>query len=75
MKFASLFLQYLYGGKDLPQPKWLELANRKLQAMNTGYHLGRFVNCLEITMHAYKALLENQGTFFQQLPPYLHCPT
>ena len=69
MKFASLFLQYLYGGKDLPQPKWLELANRKLQAMNTGYHLGRFVNCLEITMHAYKALLENQGTFFPAVTP------
>ena len=74
MKFASLFLQYLYGGKDLPQPKWLELANQKFQAMNMGYHLGRFVNCLEITMHAYKALLENQGTFFPTVTPLPSLP-
>ena len=69
MKFASSFLQYLYGGIELPQPKWLTVAYNKLQALNTGYHFGRFVNCIEVTMLAYKTILENQGTFFPSVTP------
>lgn len=69
MKFASAFLQYLYGGKNLEQPEWLSVAMQKLQTMNAGYHWGRFINCIEVTLHAYHALLENQGSFFPSVTP------
>lgn len=69
MKLASTFLQYIYGGKNLEQPEWLSIAMQKLQTMNAGYHWGRFINCIEVTLHAYNALLENQGTFFPNVTP------
>lgn len=69
MKYASFFLQWLYGGKNLEIPDWQIIANQHLQTMNNGYHPGRFINCIEITMHAYKALLSNKGIFFPNVTP------
>ncbi len=69
MKYASSFLQWLYGGKNLEMPSWQIIANQNLQIMNNGFHPGRFINCIEITMHAYMALLSNKGIFFPNVTP------
>lgn len=80
MKFASYLLQSLYGGKEAEQAEqadWQKIANQRLQTINYGYHPGRFINCIEIAMHAYKALLTTQGSLMSaatplpMLPPHI----
>jgi hypothetical protein len=76
MKLAQTILQILYGGKDT-RPEWQIKATNALQELNWGYHPGRFINCIEITMHAFKCITLSKGelkfnvTPLPNLPPFL----
>ncbi|CEK11551.1 hypothetical protein [Legionella hackeliae] len=70
----STILQYIYGGKDFVQPQWQLIATQHLKKMNEGYHLGRFINCIEITVHAYKAITTTKGNFFPNVTPLPSLP-
>lgn len=76
MKYAQAFLQFLYGGIDT-RPDWQICATNTLQELNWGYHPGRFINCIEISMHAFKSILLSKGklrfsvTPLPTIPPFI----
>lgn len=76
MSFAATILQFLYGGKDYEKPSWQRVAEQRMRTTNHGFHPGRFVNCIEITMQTYKALLLRSPVFpstspLPTLPPFI----
>ncbi|BCA93928.1 hypothetical protein TUM19329_02890 [Legionella antarctica] len=76
MSFAATILQFVYGGIDYDKPLWQLIAEQRMKTTNNGLHPGRFVNCIEITMHAYKALLLQSPVFpstspLPTLPPFI----
>ncbi|OJY42257.1 MAG: hypothetical protein BGO90_01935 [Legionella sp. 40-6] len=74
MNFATYFLQTLYGGVSRPIPSWLKNMHKILQRMNKGYHPGRFINCIEVSLNAFKTLLENQGNYLPHVAPLSNFP-
>lgn len=63
MSYAAIVLQWLYGGHDYEMPQWQRVARERLQTMNQGWHPGRYINCIEITIQALKTLLTHSPVF------------
>lgn len=69
MKIAAYLLQTIYGGEDKLTPLWLKNFSTLLQKMNHGYHPGRFINCIEVSLIAFKTILENKGNYLPAVSP------
>ena len=73
MNYAQTVLQLIYGGNDT-RPEWQKNATRNLQEINWGYHPGRLINCIEISIHAYKTILLSQGLLKISVPALSNIP-